>query len=453
MAKIQGVEIPPKDSLLHDLLVIDSKTEDFFKLLVKVDPSVHGFDSKGNYLHWNGFTTCAREFKENKEIAYLVLRQKRALTPHGHLIDELGRPFIYTENGLMAKLHQISQMITFDHLNIATAQDKHLHLAKSVIMEEAISSAQLEGAVTTRKVAKEMLETGREPKNLSEQMIVNNWNLIQSTEDYKYAPLSLELILFFNKIATEDALENDHQAGEFRNGQVFVADTVSGETVHEPPPHERIEQMLEMVCLYANTEHKIGGEFIHPIIKACVLHFMIGYIHPFFDGNGRTARALFYWYMLKSGYENFRFISISALLKAAPKKYMRSYLYTETDGNDLTHFIDYQLTIIIRALERFTTYIKDKGAELQNAIEAIKTSPLYDSLSLQHITILEKALKHSGRTFTVKEIENDFNVSSTAARGYLDKLAKMGLLIKFTLSGRTQGYIAPANLRERLCVS
>ncbi|CAM3597163.1 hypothetical protein [Rouxiella silvae] len=119
---------------------------------------------------------------------------KRSLTAHDRLVDEFGQPFLYTENGLMAKLHEISKMITFDHLNIATAQDKHRHLAKGVIMEEAISSAQLEGAVTTRKVAKQMLETGREPKNVSEQMIVNNWNLIQSTQEHKDDALSLELI-------------------------------------------------------------------------------------------------------------------------------------------------------------------------------------------------------------------------------------------------------------------
>jgi len=453
MAKIEGVQIPPNETLLEQYLLEEEGRAVFYSLLKSVDPNIHGFDSKGNYLHWDGFITRARTFKANKEISYLVLKMKRSLTAHDRLVDEFGQPFLYTENGLMAKLHEISKMITFDHLNIATAQDKHRHLAKGVTMEEAISSAQLEGAVTTRKVAKQMLETGREPKNVSEQMIVNNWNLIQSTQEHKDDALSLELIFLFNQIATEDALENGHSAGEIRNAAVFVKNIVTGDTVHEPPPYEQIETMLAMICDYANAEHRLGGEFIHPIIKACVLHFMIGYIHPFFDGNGRTARALFYWYMLKSGYENFRYISISALLKAAPKKYMKSFLYTETDENDLTHFIDYQLSIIIRALERFTQYVRDKVAELHNAIEAIKTSPLYDRLSLHHITILEKALKHSGRTFTVKEIENDFNVSSTAARGYLDKLAEMDLLIKFKLSGRTQGYIAPANIRERLCVS
>lgn len=452
MAKIEGVELPPNSAMLDTLLVDAAGRKLFFEFVEKLDSYKHGFDSKGNYLHWDGFITRARDFKDNKALAYLILKMKRSLTPHGKLVCEQNKPFFSTENGLMAKLHKIGELISFEHLQLATVQGKSLHLARGVIMEEAISSAQLEGAVTTRCVAKELLETGREARDLSEQMIVNNWNLIQSTEAHKDQPLTVELILLFNKIATEDALENEHRAGEIRNGPVFVRNIMTGETVHEAPAHPHIEQMLQMVCDYANAEHKQGSDFIHPIVKASVLHFMLGYIHPFFDGNGRTARALFYWFMLKSGYENFKYISISALLKAASKQYMKSFLFTETDNNDLTHFIDFQLTIIIRALERFTAYINSKINELHNAIALLEHSPVYAKLNLHHIAILEKALKHSGRTFTVKELENDFSISPTAARGYLDKLAEMDLLIKFKLKGRTFGYIAPANLEERLQV-
>lgn len=448
---IQGVDIPPPMSKLHDIIT-KGDLDQFLNLSLKVDANKHGFDSKGNYLHWNGFIPRSTDFKrEEKELAYLILRQRRNLKIHGNLKDENGEPFLFTENGLMAKLHQISLMETFEHLKVGEA-DKNVHLVRGVIMEEAISSAQLEGAATTRTVAKKLLESGREAKDDSEKMIVNNWNLIRAAENYKEEPLSLELILLFNKIATENLNENGHVSGEIRNGPVSVSNTMTGDVIHEPPSYEKLGEMLDMLCEYANCDNSKGGNFIHPIVKACVLHFMIGYIHPFFDGNGRTARALFYWYMLKNGYDNFRYISISALLKDAPSQYMKSFLYTETDENDLTHFIDYQLTIIIRALERFTNYINTKVSELDNAIETLKTSPIYSKLSLHHITILEKALKSGGRIFTVKEVENDFNVSPTSARAYLDKLASMDLLYKTQLKGRTHGYIAPSDLKQRLSV-
>jgi hypothetical protein len=47
---------------------------------------------------------------------------------------------------------------------------------------------------------------------------------------------------------------------------------------------------------------QVPAVFIHPVMRAITLHFWLAYDHPFCDGNGRTARALFYWSMLKQGY-------------------------------------------------------------------------------------------------------------------------------------------------------
>jgi Fic family protein len=63
---------------------------------------------------------------------------------------------------------------------------------------------------------------------------------------------------------------------------------------------------------------------------------MLGYEHPFEDGNGRTARALFYWSMLNQGFWLTEFLTVSKILRKAPAKYARSFLYTEQDSNDLT---------------------------------------------------------------------------------------------------------------------
>ena len=87
----------------------------------------------------------------------------------------------------------------------------------------------------------------------------------------------------------------------------------------------------------------------HHHIRAIILHFWLAYGHPFVDGNGRTARALFYWAMLHEGYWLFEFISISNILRKAPAQYGLSFLYSETDDNDLTYFIVAQTKVIRRA--------------------------------------------------------------------------------------------------------
>ena len=113
-----------------------------------------------------------------------------------------------------------------------------------------------------------------------------------------------------------------------------------------------------LMCDFANG--KTPGEFVHPAIRSIILHFWLAYDHPFLDGNGRTARALFYWSMLHHHYWLCEFISISHLILKAPAEYERAFLYTETDDNDLTYFIIYHLKLIRRAVDELHKYIARK---------------------------------------------------------------------------------------------
>src|SRR5207302_11428896 len=118
-----------------------------------------------------------------------------------------------------------------------------------------------------------------------------------------------------------------------------------GALLHQPPPAEQLPKRLVTMCRFANSE--LGGAgFVHPVIRAILLHFWLGYDHPFEDGNGRTARALFYWYMRTHGYWLVEYLSISRILQNAPAKYTRAFLLTETDERDATYFIVYQLEVL-----------------------------------------------------------------------------------------------------------
>jgi Fic family protein len=96
---------------------------------------------------------------------------------------------------------------------------------------------------------------------------------------------------------------------------------------------------MEALCRYANDD----SEFTHPLVKGAITHFMTAYIRPFADGNGRTARSLMYWYMLRSGYGLFEYLAVSKTIKAHRRKYDDAYAICETDGLDLTYFIRYVL--------------------------------------------------------------------------------------------------------------
>ncbi|RZK29875.1 MAG: Fic family protein, partial [Hymenobacter sp.] len=241
--------------------------------------------------------------------------------------------------------------------------EKQRYLLVSSQMEEAIASSQLEGAATTRVHAKEMLRKKRPPRDRSEQMIVNNYTTIQFVLEHKHHALTPELLCEIQRRMTQGTMDEEADSGRFRqNDEVRVVNYVTSEVVHIPPPMAELPQWLRSFCALANEEVKLAG-FMHPIVRASILHFLLGYIHPFADGNGRTARAIFYWYLLRKNYWQIEYLSISRIIHRASAQYGRAFLFTELDGNDLTYFINYQVRTLQQAFDSLQQHLQRKLEE------------------------------------------------------------------------------------------
>ncbi|MFV9616309.1 MAG: Fic family protein, partial [Gammaproteobacteria bacterium] len=174
------------------------------------------------------------------------------------------------------------------------------------------------------------------------------------------------------------------------------------------------------------------------------------YDHPFEDGNGRTARALFYWSMLKQGYWTMEFISISRILKLAPAKYTRAYLYTETDESDVTYFIIHQLEVINRAINDLLIYLEKKSNEIKTVEQFIRKSPNIQSLiNNRQAALINRALKNPDAVFYVESHRGAHNVTYDTARTDLLKLVEMGFLEK-TKIGKAFAFSATTNLNKKL---
>jgi Fic family protein len=412
-------------------------------------------DDDGRYLHWSQLKW--RVPKDDAENIWKAVKFKRH-TQYKALVlkDEEGTPFVYCQpHSMEAFLHQLVKMAGGNVGAIAnsTASDslQNKFLVSSLMMEEAITSAQLEGASTTREVAKKMLEDEREPMDEDERMILNNFLLLKFAEHSVDKNLTLDLILEFHRIATIGTTENNVVPGEFRTSDDIYIEDGDGNIAHQPPQHDLLTGRLKKLCEFANEEHSglNGCDFIHPIIKAIILHFMIGFEHPFRDGNGRTARALFYWFMLKSDYVLFRYVSISKLLKDKPKDYGLSYLYTEKDYGDLTYFIYFQLEIILQAFEELKSYLNKKTEEFQEIADILEQTAWGEKLNFIQKDLVKKAVKEPGRVFSTKEVSNSYNISANTARKYLASLADFKLFLK-TQDGKSIMYIAPSDLLAKL---
>ena len=186
-------------------------------------------------------------------------------------------------------------------------------------------------------------------------MILNNFAAMQFITRVKAGPLTPERVFEIHQMVTDGTLEDTFAAGRFRHsGEHRVVADANGEVFHEPPPAGELPRRLQAMCDFANAQSP--DCVVHPALRAIILHFWLAYDHPYVDGNGRTARALFYWAMLHHGYWLFEFISNSHILRQAPAQYRRSFLYTETDDNDLTYFIVAQ-SKVIRGGDRCPPYL------------------------------------------------------------------------------------------------
>lgn len=306
----------------------------------------------------------------------------------------------------------------------------------SSIMEEAISSSQMEGASTTREVAKEMLRKKTEPRNRSQRMIQNNYQTICFISEHKHKPLTKELLLQIHELMTADTLDDNSMSGKLRtHDRIVVGNGITGEVVHRPPSHECLDKFIDDLCVFFNSSET--GIFIHPIIKGLIIHFLIAYYHPFADGNGRTARALFYWYMLKENYWLMEFLSISRIIYKSKARYERAFLYTENDTNDLGYFITYNLDVLAKAFEGLKRYLQKKQAERKRSDRFMHL----DGISKPQSEIIRIFYEEGDVNLQAKDVATRFHVSHVTAKSYLDSLVERGILTRIQPNKRTNAYI------------
>lgn len=404
------------------------------------------------YEHWDKmqFRPVPKPF--TAQDLWAVAKVRRRFSLQGlSFQDKNGTPFSYVPLGEFQRaLHEIdsnARGLIGVPGSVVSPEERDVYLQKSLI-EEPFSSSVLEGAATTREIARRMIEEARPPKTLDERMVLNNYEAMNFVRENCNEPLTPARILEIHRILTKDTLERPEMVGALRvaKDDVRVVDSMTGETLHSPPNADELPRRLEELCDFANADSG-GRDFLHPIIRAILLHFKLAYDHPFWDGNGRCARALFYWCALRHGYWLLEYVSISAVIREAPVKYGQAFLYTETDEGDVTYFIDHQLNVIEKSISDLQAYLVKKSKELSGLVKALGV--LEKQLNRRQLPLIQDAIKRPKAKYTIASLMELHGVSYLTARGDLDALAKMGFLRK-TKDGARLVYLVPDNLNDRL---
>lgn len=399
------------------------------------------------YLYWDKFKYRPMPTWLRVEDAWHYLKLVRQAQLRVTPINNIGgRHFRYwLPDTAQRNLHLIDRQaagsITTEP-NIISSSNRDRYLVNS-LMNEAIASSQIEGAATTRRVAREMLRTRRKPQNRSERMVLNNYMTISQLRGLAQNPLTPEMLNDLHVSMTHETLDDPSAAGRYRRSEEEIVVQDQEHILHVPPPADQLPREISRFCDFANHDE---GEFVHPVVKGILLHFWLGFLHPFVDGNGRTARAVFYWYMLSRGYWLFEFLSISEAILRRRSHYDRAFLYAETDDLDATYFVMFNLDTIVHSLEGLHQYFAEKQRE---AAESAKVLSAIAGLNHRQQAILRRALADPRTEFTIMSHKTSHSVAFATARADLYDLVERGFLLRNKV-GRKYVFLVPADLGDRI---
>lgn len=301
-----------------------------------------------------------------------------------------------------------------------------LELEASVIadalIDEAYNSSVIEGAFSTKRRTKEMIEKHLQPSNKSEIMILNNYRALLYIMNHLNEPLNEEIILSIYKILTKDTLDSEDIVDKYRTDTVYVWDTKANEVTYTAPPYSQVQDLMNSLLNFINFNNNY-----HPLIKACIIHFYFVYIHPFFDGNGRTARAISYMYLLQNGYKFFKFFSISSVINEEKNRYYDAIENTEIYSSDITYFIKYYSSMIVRSISKIKdNFKKEFGKKLiKDTLE--KSGIILDK---RQNKIINQLITIDKNFITIEDYKKKFKISYETARTDLLELETIGFFKK-----------------------
>lgn len=356
------------------------------------------------------------------------MRDKKAETVLG-LANAEGQRYRYWETPTIKRiLHEID-LKGYDTKWSQIQQQLFKELIVNAVIDEALYSSMIEGARTTRKKAEEMIRKGVSPRDRSEQMTLNNYRALQFIQKHLDQPASKELLNELHAILVENTLDSEDAAyaGDYRQDQRYVLHR--NETVHVPPPPKQLNVLMESLYRWINFE-AADFVYLHPVVKAAIIHFFFVYVHPYVDGNGRVARALMYYYLLKKGYGFFQFFSISKAISAKRSEYYAAIKNVEESRVDLTGFVLFSVHMVKEAIE--TVEMEWERSHLFTQIVEVRPD-----LNERQQRFLKTMLKGNGIPMTIRKYQKTFDVVYETARRDLMGLAEKDI-VEISRKGRQQ---------------
>lgn len=341
------------------------------------------------------------------------------------LLNQEGQAFSFCQTPHIQKAQSIMDRYGYDTLFENVSPKAAAKIERDNLIDEAFYSSQIEGAKTTRQRAEEMALKNSVPRNKSERETLNNYLAMEYILAKHDRKITVDVIKDLHCIVTDQALDNG-KPGEFRTADHDIVVGDAFKTDYIPPPPEKMEVFLDDLLRWINEGvHRYEGHYLHPLVVASILHFYFVYLHPFPDGNGRTARSLYYLY-LNQAYNAMPYLSISHVIGQKRKVYDRAILNVEKHGTDLTYFVHYSCDITTEAIDnlRFTIQQYAAASRMKELV-----GDRLSELNKRQLGILKYLLRPDITSVDLKKYQRMSKVVYETARTDLQRLENMGFIV------------------------
>lgn len=322
---------------------------------------------------------------------------------------------------------------------------------RNCLIDEIILTNDIEGVYSTRKEVLDVLnaEEGSDKNLRFYGMIKKYYSLL--SEDQAELHISLKSSSDLRKLYDEFVLE-EIKPDNHPDGEIFRKDLAEVVSATQQIKHTGVFPESKIVAHVDEALQIFNREDVLPIYKIAVFHYLIGYIHPFYDGNGRLSRFISS-YLLKQEFNTLVALRLSYTIKNTKKEYYKAFDLCNDNKNmgELTFFIDYFCDVIEESIDSLTEKLKNGKAALDNFNKLLrakysKLDPADQKKTEDVLWYLIQNSLFSNDPLDRKQLSSLLQVSTTTAHHYISDLINAGAPIIMKKDGRK--FVYNVNLDE-----
>ncbi len=309
---------------------------------------------------------------------------------------------------------------------------------KKSLVDEIVYTNEIEGIVSTRKQINEMIDDieCRVKKKERFSSLVHKYMLLM-TDKFKELSSPTSIREIYDELVLDEVIKED--VNDAPDGAIFRAGNVEVKNKTGRVLHEGIMPESSIISLISKAIKIINDDHIEPLIKIAIFHYIFSYIHPFYDGNGRTNRYISSLY-LKNYYEPIVAYRLSLTMKENLKQYYEAFEKTNSKINlgDLSTFVFEFVDIVRKSFEATIDYLEIKRNQLDSYEALIKEFNLNENLN-NMLYVFSQIELFGGTDMSCQKIGEILKISRPTCAKNIKELLEKELLVSFKI-GKTNYY-------------